>query len=136
MPDHRRAIKVYVSLEERERLIERARGCDLPLSAYLRRLGIGHQPKSTIDAQAVLLLLKVNADQGRLGGLLKLWLSERPGAGAPAFDVRRLLGQIEATQLRLRALVRRLDERCAAAEGQADAVAASAGTGPVFRDAP
>ncbi len=136
MADHRQAVKVYVSFEERERLLERARGCDLPLSAYLRRLGIGHQPRSTIDAQAVLSLLKLNADQGRLGGLLKLWLSERPGSGASAFDVRRLLGQIEATQLRLRALVRRLDERCAAGEGQADAVAVAEGTSPVFRDAP
>ena len=136
MADHRQAIKVYVSLEERERLIERASGCDLPLSAYLRRLGIGHQPKSTIDAQAVLLLLKVNADQGRLGGLLKLWLSDRPGTGAPAFDVRRLLGQIEATQLRLRSLVRRLDERNTASEVQADAVAVSAGTSPALGDAP
>lgn len=108
MRDHRQAIKVYVSIEERGQLVERARSCDLTLSAYLRRLGVGHVPKSTIDAQAVLSLVNVNADQGRLGGLLKLWLSDRPGTGASAFDVRRVLRDIEDTQVKLRDLVRRL----------------------------
>jgi hypothetical protein len=92
--EHRQAIKVYVSADERRRVAKRAAACDLSLSSYLRRLGVGQAPKSTIDAQAVLSLVKVNADQGRLGGLLKLWLSDRPGTGAPAFDVRRVLRDI------------------------------------------
>jgi hypothetical protein len=53
-------------------------------------------------------LVRVNADQGRLGGLLKLWLVERPGEGASTVDVRRLLQQIEETQAELRRLVQRL----------------------------
>jgi hypothetical protein len=52
--------------------------------------------------------VKVNADQGRLGGLLKLWLTERPGDGASTRDVRRVLQEIEATQAELRRLVQRL----------------------------
>lgn len=125
MPDHRQAIKVYVTLEERGRLMKRASDCDLSISAYLRRLGGGHEPKSTIDAQAVLSLIKVNADQGRLGGLLKLWLSDRPGTDVAAFDVRRLLREIEATQAGLRALVRRLNDPRAFANGQTAASPAS-----------
>jgi hypothetical protein len=39
-------------------------------------------------------LLKACGDLGRLGGLLKFWLVERPGEGAPETDVRRLLNQI------------------------------------------
>jgi len=52
--------------------------------------------------------VRVNADQGRLGGLLKLWLSDRPGDGASTSDVRRLLREIEETQITLRKLVQRL----------------------------
>jgi hypothetical protein len=40
--------------------------------------------------------------------LLKLWLSDRPGAGVSAFDVRKLLRQIEEAQARLRQAIGRL----------------------------
>ena len=43
----------------------------------------------------------MNGDQGRLGGLLKLWLVDRPGAGAPEIEVRRLLDRIGELQGRL-----------------------------------
>jgi hypothetical protein len=75
------------------------------VSAYLRNLGLGFQPHSTLDQEAILALLKVNADQGRLGGLFKLWLS---GQSAPAAEIRKLLAAIEECQLKLRALVVRL----------------------------
>jgi hypothetical protein len=110
MSGRRRPVKLYVSAEEHGRLLERAQSCDLPVSVYLRRLGTGYEPKSTPDAQAILSLIKVNADQGRLGGLLKLWLSERPGEGAARFEVRHVLRRIEAAQLELRAIIRRLSE--------------------------
>lgn len=109
MHGRRHAIKIYVSSDEHDRLLSRAAGCDLPLSAYLRMVGTGYQPNSTMDAQTVLSLVRINADQGRLGGLLKLWLSEKPGVGASAFEVRQLLRKIEATQAELRAMVKRLD---------------------------
>jgi hypothetical protein len=110
MSGRRHAVKLYVSAQEHGRLLERAQGCDLPVSVYLRRLGTGYEPKSTLDAQAILSLIKVNADQGRLGGLLKLWLSARPGEGAAAFEVRDVLRRIEAAQLELRAIIKRLNE--------------------------
>jgi hypothetical protein len=44
---------------------------------------------------------KVNGDQGRLGGLLKLWLVERAGQGAPEIEVRRLLDRLGELQTRL-----------------------------------
>jgi hypothetical protein len=39
-----------------------------------RSAALGHQLRSEIDREAVRELVKVAADQGRLGGLLKLWL--------------------------------------------------------------
>ena len=37
--------------------------------------GLGYQPKSVLDHRAIEDLAKVNADLGRLGGLLKMWLA-------------------------------------------------------------
>jgi glycine cleavage system regulatory protein len=101
-------LKVVVSSADRAQIIERAKACDLSVSAYLRTLGTSFEPKSTLDAQAIQHLLKALADLGRLGGLLKLWLSERPGVGASTVDVRRLLRQIEAQQVQLKTIIERL----------------------------
>jgi hypothetical protein len=101
-------IKVSLTAAELDVIAARAAAARLPLAVYLRRLGQGWEPKSTLDHQAILALAKVNADQGRLGGLLKLWLSERPGQGASTFEVRRLLKEIEAAQVELRKLMEAL----------------------------
>ena len=47
------------------------------MASYLRTLGTEYQVKGKIDQQAVLQLLAAASDLGRLGGLLKLWLSQR-----------------------------------------------------------
>lgn len=101
-------VKVSLSLAERAAIEERAAATGRSLSGLLRELGLGFEPKSTRDLEAVQQLVKVNADQGRLGGLLKLWLTNWPGEGAPTLDVRRLLKEIEETQGELRRLVQRL----------------------------
>jgi hypothetical protein len=44
-------------------------------SAYLRQVGLGMPIKSILDQNSIVDLAKVNADQGRLCGLLKLWLT-------------------------------------------------------------
>lgn len=51
--------------------------CSLSVSAYLRELGLHYHPKSNVDADAVLEMVKVNGDLGRLGGLLKMWLTNK-----------------------------------------------------------
>jgi hypothetical protein len=52
-----------------------AANCSLSVSAYLRNLGLHYRPKSNVDADAVMEMVKVNGDLGRLGGLLKMWLT-------------------------------------------------------------
>ena len=107
--ERRRArVKVSLSAAERAAVEERAVATGRSISALLRDAALGIEPKSILDLQAVQALVKVNADQGRLGGLLKLWLSDRPGEGASTADVRRLLREIEETQVTLRKLVQRL----------------------------
>lgn len=99
--DRRHPLKVVVSDAERERIEARAQLAGLSVSAYLRAAGLGAPIRSVLDAERVLDLAKVNADQGRLGGLLKLWLVDRPGQGVPEIEVRRLLDRIGEMQGRL-----------------------------------
>ena len=55
--------------------------------------------------EAILALLKVNADQGRLGGLFKLWLSGQSAPAAEIQEIRKLLAAIEECQLKLKGLI-------------------------------
>jgi hypothetical protein len=103
--DKARPIKVLVTDSERAAIERGARAVAMPPSTYLRNLGLGHIPKSTLDQQAILALMKVNADQGRLGGLFKLWLSRAENKDALTITIRKLLKEIEDTQKRLRALI-------------------------------
>ena len=89
------AIAVWVHPEERAKIQRLAASAGLSLSVYLKTLGLAYEPKSVLDAERVGDLLKTCGDLGRLGGLLKLWLAEKPGQGAPVADVRRLLEQIQ-----------------------------------------
>ena len=94
-------MKVFVTDAERARIEERAKIAGLSVSAYLRAAGLNQPIRSVLDHDAVRDLAKVNGDQGRLGGLLKLWLIERAGQGAPAIEVRRLLDRIGEVQAQL-----------------------------------
>ena len=105
-----RHLRVPVLPEEEEVIKERARQVGLSVAAYLRNVGMGYKVQSIIDAELVLQLAKINADQGRLGGLLKLWLtnSEKLGPHDPD-QMRRVidgvLDRIMTMQLRLLELV-------------------------------
>jgi hypothetical protein len=68
-------IKVWVLPEEKETIELNARAVGLSTSTYLRNVGIGTQVRGVMDQHAVIELAKINGDLGRLGGLLKMWLS-------------------------------------------------------------
>ena len=68
-------VKVWVTPAEKAAIAEKAAAHSLSASAYLRALGLALPIQSTIDHRAVLDLLKINADLGRLGGLIKMWLT-------------------------------------------------------------
>ena len=106
--DRNRPLKVFVSERERAGIETRAAATGLSVSAYLRNLGLGFQPHSILDQEAMLALLKVNADQGRLGGLFKLWLSGQSAPAEEAPEIRKLLDAIEHCQLKIKALIWRL----------------------------
>ena len=107
--NRKRPISVAVSDRDRAKLEELAAAAGVPLSAYLRSAGLGQPIRSNaFNHQAVMDLAKLNADQGRLGGLLKLWLVDRPGQGAPEIEVRRLLDRIGEMQGKLSEIAGRI----------------------------
>ncbi len=102
-------IMVRVTPEEKARIHAQAEACALSAPAYLRNLGLGHDVAGVMDQKAILDLLSVNADLGRLGGLLKLWLTHDERLEAFSVEeVRGLLAKIETTQRCIREKVEAL----------------------------
>lgn len=106
-------LRVPVLPGEEQIIKENAANVSLTVAEYLRRLSLGYVVKSTLDSEYVLQLVKVNADQGRLGGLLKLWLTDDPklatcGSAWTPGVVRALLKRIEANQDEMLRLVQAL----------------------------
>lgn len=92
-------IKVYCLPDERERIEANAKAAGLSASAYLLAVGQGYQVNGVTDFQNVRELVRVNGDLGRLGGLLKLWLTDDARTARFGSDtIRALLRKIEATQ--------------------------------------
>ena len=68
-------LRVPVLPIEEAEIKTKAQDAGLTVAEYLRNLGLGYQVPSVIDNRKVDALLKINADLGRLGGLIKLWLT-------------------------------------------------------------
>ena len=103
-PKRSAVLKSYLTPEELDQVIEISVRTQLSLSEFVRRVCLGIRIESREDQQARLELLRVHADLGRLGGLLKLALAE----GHDKVSVIRLLRQIDQTQAELRDKVRAL----------------------------
>src|SRR3546814_14606845 len=89
-----------------------AQASGLSASAYLRVLGLGHQPRPIIDIEQGRELVRVNGDLGRLGGLLKLWLTDDAKLEEMAPErmpviIRGVLSKIEANQEELAGIIRK-----------------------------
>jgi hypothetical protein len=92
-------VKVYCLPEEREQLQASARAARRSLSAYLLHVGLGYPVRSSMDRRHIEDILRVNADLGRLGGLLKLWLTnDERTAMVGESTLRAVLAKIDATQ--------------------------------------
>lgn len=103
-PRRSAVLKSYLTPDELDQVIESSEQTRLSLSEFARRVCLGVRIESREDQQVRLELLRVNADLGRLGGLLKRALAE----GHDKMSVIRLLRQIDQTQMELRDKVRAL----------------------------
>lgn len=96
-------LKVYCLETERKAIENNATAAGKSTSEFLRAVGTGYRVESVLDIQLTRELIRLNADQGRLGGLLKLMLTNherfegRRGEELRS-DTHTLLQQIEVTQ--------------------------------------
>ncbi|WP_010188188.1 conjugal transfer transcriptional regulator TraJ [Sphingomonas sp. PAMC 26605] len=105
------AIKVRVLPEEKATIEALARDVGLSASSYLRQMGLGYKPRGVVDMEQVQRLVAINGDLGRMGGLLKLWLTDDPKLDEFKPDnmraiVRGLLKKLEAGQEELREIAK------------------------------
>lgn len=92
-------IKVYCLPEDRAQIKANAESVGLTLSTYLLNVGVGYKVESIIDQREVMKLLAINGDLGRLGGLIKLWLTnDERVAMVGATTLFKVLARIEANQ--------------------------------------
>lgn len=100
-------IKVYCLPEERAELVLLAKASNRSLSSYLLNVGLGYRIKGIVDHKRVEELARINGDLGRLGGLLKLWLTndERTKSFGEA-TIRAVLSKVEDTQAMMHDVIR------------------------------
>ena len=93
--DRNRPLYVYVNEDERSLIDAKAAAAGMTRSNYLRDAALNRRIRSAHDREALRLLSKVNGDQGRLGGLIRMYLKDPDAAGSIA---RALLDQIKSVQ--------------------------------------
>ena len=96
-------VKSYVTPEEFVVIMESSNRAGLSMSEFVRRVCLGFRVESREDQQARRELLKVNADLGRLGGLLKQTL-----ASGHKEQIYGLLHKIDQAQAELKAKIKAL----------------------------
>lgn len=95
----RQHLRVPVSSEEKRLIEANAQKAGISVARYLREVGQGYVVKGILDYKYVRELVRVNGDLGRLGGLLKLWLSnDVKAANFSDATILALLDRIEATR--------------------------------------
>jgi hypothetical protein len=94
---------IRVTPEEKERLLTLAQAHGLKLSEYMRNAGLAQEITSRTEVETVLQLAKLNADQARLGNLLKLAINFEDSK-----NFEKLVGEILRTQQDIKAAVNRI----------------------------
>ena len=93
--DRNRAMRIYVNPVERSEINAKAKAAGMTVSAYVRTAAMNKRIVSALDREGLGILSKVHGDQGRLGGLLRMYLKDPDAAGSIA---RALLDQIKSVQ--------------------------------------
>ncbi|WJF90213.1 conjugal transfer transcriptional regulator TraJ [Paraburkholderia bonniea] len=109
---HGKHLRVPVLPDEEEAIRRNAANAGMSTARFLREIGQGYRIRGIVDYERVLELARINGDLGRLGGLLKLWLSnDRRLAGFTPATIRTLLSKIETAQDELRSVMKEVMRR-------------------------
>jgi hypothetical protein len=106
-PTRIKRLRVPVLPVEEGAIKKLAASTGLPVAVYLRNLGLGYQVHNILDNERVEELARINGDLGRLGGLLKLWLTDdQRTVHYGERLIRALLSKIEITQVKMQEIMR------------------------------
>jgi hypothetical protein len=106
-PTRKKRLRVPVLPVEEAAIKKMAASTGLPVAAYLRNVGLGYQVRSILDNKRVEELALINGDLGRLGGLLKLWLTDDQRVAQYGERlIRALLNKIENTMDQMLGIMR------------------------------
>ena len=100
---YKKGYLVYMLPAEAEKVGGEARRLGISRSEYMRRIVTGLRLPQPGNAQSVRDLMKINADQARLGNLFKLALDE-----GTDLELEELMGMIAETQVLLKSKVMEL----------------------------
>ena len=70
--ENRKTLRAYVTSLEHDYIKKAAGQAKISISKFVRQVCLANEPKSKVDQEAVLALLRVNQDLARLGNLFKL----------------------------------------------------------------
>lgn len=100
-------LRVPVLPEEADEIRRMAAAAGVPVAAYMRSTALGYRLHGVLDHQRVEELMRINGDLGRLGGLLKLWLTDDPRTATfGEATIRAVLSKIEDTQYEMQQVMR------------------------------
>lgn len=92
-------LRVPVLADEKQLIEAQAQRAGMSVARFLREVGQGYRIGGVVDYEQVRELARINGDLGRLGGLLKLWLTnDERTAQFGEETLRAVLSRIEATQ--------------------------------------
>ena len=92
-------LRVPVFPEEKDTIEQQAKAAGLSVARYLRDVGQGYRITGIMDYEKVRELARISGDLGRLGGLLKLWLTNDERAAQFGHEtIHAVLSKIEKTQ--------------------------------------
>ena len=96
-------IEVRVTPEEKKKLRELANTHGMKLSEYMRQAGLVQEITSRTEIETVLQLAKLNADQARLGNMLKLAIDFEDFP-----KIEKLINEVRQTQQQIKDAVNRI----------------------------
>ena len=100
-------LRVPVTQNEKEEIEQNAGSVGMSVARFLREIGLGYEARSILDHKHVNELVKINGDLGRLGGLLKMWLTnDARTADFSASTIMAVLWRIEETQTMMKEIMR------------------------------
>lgn len=99
-------LRVPVLPDEKKLILQNAKNSGMKTAKFLREIGQGYEVRGIVDYEKVSEMARINGDLGRLGGLLKLWLTDdKKTANFDANVIRAVLHKIENNQAELGALM-------------------------------